>query len=434
VYKRQAQGLATKPSARSIKEGPLATIDRLSLLQLDSVNVFERAHYMPVFSRLGAFDKSILEEATRPLTETGKQAALSEYWAHEAAWVRTEDLPLHRFRMDWYRYGTDDRRYSRRGWDAVQDQHGALLQWIRDELRTRGPLTIREIEHDQNIRKGAWWGWSDVKMILEQMFLVGEVVSAGREKFSRRYALPEQVLDESTYARMVDPNPDYHRNLRTIIERAAKTEAVATIKDLADFVRLKIDRVAPRVAELVEAGILLPVSVEGFKDQAFLHRDWLATAANIDLVNANHVTLLSPFDPLTRNRERAIRLFDFDYKIEIYTPEPKRVYGYYTLPLLHRGDLVGRIDLKSDRKTSQLLVQAAWHETDLKAARVEAVAKDLSVHLDEAAKWQGLNEVVIFEKGNLEGALRSASQSHAISRCAPEVAGALKTNARSNQA
>jgi uncharacterized protein len=409
-----AQGLASKPTSATKKDGPLATIERLSLLQLDSVNVFERAHYMPVFSRIGAYDKNILDEASRPLTETGKQAALSEYWAHEAAWVKTEDLPLHRFRMDWYRYGTDDRRYSRRRWDAVQEQHGALLQWIRDELRTRGPLTISEIEHDQNKRKGAWWGWSDVKMILEQMFLVGEVVSAGRDKFSRRYALPEQVLDAPTYARMVDPNPDYNLILRTLIERAAKAEAVATIKDLADFVRLKIDRVAPRVEELVDAGTLLPVKVQGFKDQAFLHREWDLASAEGQLAKANHVTLLSPFDPLTRNRERAIRLFAFDYKIEIYTPEPKRVYGYYTLPLLHRGDLVGRIDLKSDRKTGQLLVQSAWHETELKAARIEAVALDLSRHLAEAAKWQGLGEIVVSEKGNLASALRSSSQSLAI--------------------
>jgi uncharacterized protein YcaQ len=317
--------------------------------------------------------------------------------------------------MDWYRYGTDDRRYSRRRWDAIQDQHGALLQWIRDELHTRGPLTISEIEHDQNKRKGAWWGWSDVKMILEQMFLVGEVVSAGRDKFSRRYALPEQVLDAPTYARMVDPNPDYNMILRTLIERAAKVEAVATVKDLADFVRLKIDRVAPRVEELVDAGILLPVKVEGFKEQGFLHRDSDLALAESQLAKANHVTLLSPFDPLTRNRERAIRLFAFDYKIEIYTPEPKRVYGYYTLPLLHRGDLVGRIDLKSDRKTGQLLVQSAWHETELKATRVEAVASDLGVHLTDAAKWQGLREIVVSEKGNLANVLRSSSQSRVVS-------------------
>lgn len=405
-----AQGLASKPSADIKKAGPLGAIERLSLLQLDSVNVFERAHYLPVFSRIGAYDKAILDDASRPLTETGKQAELIEYWAHEAAWVKTEDLPLHRFRMDWYRYGTDDRRYSRRRWHAVQEQHGALLQWIRDELRTRGPLTISEIEHDQNKRKGAWWGWSDVKMILEQMFLVGEVVSAGRDKFSRRYALPEQVLSGETLERMLDPKPDYDQNLRTLIGRAAKAEGVATVKDLADFVRLKIDRVAPRVKELVELGELIEVGVENFKDAAYLHRDWHGQVGA--LAKPNHVTLLSPFDPLTRNRDRALRLFNFDYKIEIYTPEPKRVYGYYTLPMLHRGDLVGRIDLKSDRKTGQLLVQSAWHEINLETGRIDAVAIDLASHLREVAGWQNLGEIVICEKGNLATALRSASQSH----------------------
>jgi uncharacterized protein YcaQ len=363
---------------------------------------------MPVFSRIGAYDKSTLDEASRPLTETGEQAKLIEYWAHEAAWVKTEDLPLHRFRMDWYRYGTDDRRYSRRGWEMVQTQHGKLLQWIRDELTTRGPLTISEIEHDQNRRKGAWWGWSDVKMILEQMFLVGEVVSAGRDKFSRRYALPEQVLTGETLARMLDPKPDYDQILRTLIERAAMAEGVATVKDLADFVRLKIDRVAPRVQELEDLGVLVPLAVEGFKDLGYMHRDWQSTVAQNQLSKANHVTLLSPFDPLTRNRERAIRVFDFDYKIEIYTPEPKRVYGYYTLPLLQNGNLVGRIDLKSERKTRELLVQSAWHELDAKPASVDGLAQDLAKHLNEVRAWQGLTTTVIADKGNLAPALISA--------------------------
>jgi uncharacterized protein YcaQ len=403
-----AQGLAAKPARADKQAGPLGVIDRLSLLQLDSVNVFERAHYMPVFSRIGAYDKSILDDASRPLTETGEQAKLMEYWAHEAAWVKTEDLPLHRFRMDWYRYGTDDRRYSRRGWELVQTQHSTLLQWIRDELTTRGPLTISEIEHDQNKRKGAWWGWSDVKMILEQMFLVGEVVSAGRDKFSRRYALPEQVLTGDTLARMVDPNPDYDQILRTLIERAAKVEGVATVKDLADFVRLKIDRVAPRVQELVDAGVLVEIAVEGFKDLGYMHRQWQSAAAQSQLSKPNQVTLLSPFDPLTRNRDRAIRLFDFDYKIEIYVPEPKRIYGYYTLPLLRNGNLVGRIDLKSERKARELLVQSAWHELDVKPAAVDALAHDLVKHLGEVEAWQGLSTTVVADKGNLAPALRSA--------------------------
>jgi uncharacterized protein len=406
-----AQGLANKPAKSGKKPSPVGTLERLTLLQLDSVNVFERAHYMPVFSRIGAYDKANLDDAARPLTETGKQAELIEYWAHEAAWIRTEDLPLHRFRMDWYRYGTDDRRYGKRGWAALVAEHGPLLDWIRDELRSRGPLTISEIEHDQNKRKGTWWGWSDVKTCLERMFLAGEVVSAGRDKFSRRYALAEQVLNSETYARMIDPKPDYDADLRTVISRAAKADGVATIKDLADFVRLKIDRVAPRVAELVASGDLIEVQTEGFKDLAYLHRDWQGEVGQ--LAKPNHVTLLSPFDPLTRNRDRANRLFNYDYKIEIYTPEPKRIYGYYTLPLLHRGNLVGRIDLKSERKAGALLVQSSWHEPEIKASTVEVIAGDLAKHLRDAADWQGLRSIEIADKGNLAGALRSASQSHA---------------------
>jgi uncharacterized protein YcaQ len=405
-----AQGLDGKPSKDVKAAGPLAVFDRLTLLQLDSVNVFERAHYMPVFSRIGSYDKTALDDAARPMTETGQQAALMEYWAHEAAWVKTEDLPLHRFRMDWYRYGTDDRRYGKRGWAALVEEHGPLLDWILKELQTRGPLKISEIEHDQNKRKGTWWGWSDVKTCLERMFLAGEVVSAGRDKFSRRYALPEQVLTGETYSRMVDPNPDYNRDLRTVIGRASKAEGVATIKDLADFVRLKIDKVAPRVKELVDLGELTEVTVEGFKDKAYLHRDWKDQVGQLQ--NPSQVTLLSPFDPLTRNRDRAIRLFGFDYKIEIYVPEPKRIYGYYTLPLLYKGNLVGRIDLKSERKTGELLVQSAWHEDNLKPNQVGSISSDLAKHLKEIAKWQGLSQTLIADKGNLAAQLRSASQSH----------------------
>ncbi len=402
----EAQGLAN-----GLSDEPLAVLDRLGLLQLDSVNVFERAHYLPVFSRIGNYDKAALDAASQPPAEAGTQASLIEYWAHEAAWIRTEDLPLHRFRMDWYKFGTDDRRYSSKGWVAVVAEHGKLIDWIRLELKTRGPLTIAEIEHDQNKRKGTWWGWSDVKTCLERMFLVGEVVSAGRDKFSRRYALPEQVLDAPTLARMVDPNPDYHQMIRTLISRAARTEGVATVKDLADFVRLKIDRVAPRIQELVESGDLLEVNVEGFKDPGYIHKRSESYSSQVS--SATRTTLLSPFDPLTRNRERANRLFGFDYKIEIYTPEPKRVYGYYTLPLLHRGELVGRIDLKSERKTGQLLVQSSWHEEQLKPAAVDEIAAQLSAHLNEIAHWQGLNQVVVADKGNLSPAIRNLNQSHA---------------------
>jgi uncharacterized protein YcaQ len=149
--------------------------------------------------------------------------------------------------------------------------------------------------------------------------------------------------------------------------------------------------------------------VEGFKDLAYMHRDWQGASAQGALQKANHVTLLSPFDPLTRNRDRAIRLFDFDYKIEIYVPEPKRVFGYYTLPLLQNGNLVGRIDLKSERKAGELLVQSAWHETNLKPSAVDGLATDLAKHLKDVIAWQGLGAIVISDKGNLSAALKSAS-------------------------
>ena len=398
-------GMRGVPTPDGRKATAKDALKHLGLFQIDSVNVFERAHHMPSFSRVGTYNKEDLG-LFRPVA-AGERSDFVEYWAHEASVILTEDLPLYGWRMD------NAKKLKGRTWQFLEANRD-LSAWITTELETRGPLTVVDLDHDRNKRKGTWWGWSDVKSVLEAMFMFGELTSAGRDNFSRRYALPQQVLPTSVIDRL--HTADNVESRKTLLTQAIDVLAVATVKDLNDYHRQwgtytkhEYDRA---LAELVEAGTLTPVKVTGWKDKAYL-----GPRARRELNEAtpgtNPTTILSPFDPVVWNRDRAVRLFDFDYKIEIYTPQEKRIYGYYTLPLLHKGELVGRIDLKSDRKLGLLLVQASWHEPELSSKRVDEVARDLGKHLGEVAAWQGLSEIQIAQKGNLASALRSASQSHA---------------------
>ena len=375
----------------------LDVVDRLGLLQIDSVNVFERAHYLPLFSRLGNYKKTDLDNLTG-----GAHPTLIEYWAHEASFIRTDRLPLYRFRMKSF----EDRHASNP--ESFANRNRDFLQWLVDEISAKGPLTIREVEHDRKARTGNWWGWSDVKYGLEYLFSVGELVSAGRDKFSRRYALPAQILPEAVANHMIA-----ERDAQlSLLAHAAKVHGVGTLKDIADYHRLKPTVIKPLIAEMVSNGVLIEVAVDGWVDAAYVHNCWLnspllaaegasANALATKLLAASPTTILSPFDPVVWFRERASRLFDFEYRIEIYTPQPKRIYGYYTLPILHRGRIVGRIDLKSDRKAKVLLVQSTWHETWLSARESAVLARDLAKHLKTVAKWQELEAVSVQPVGNL---------------------------------
>ena len=361
----------------------LDVITRFGMLQIDSVNVFERAHYMPLFSRLGAFDKNDLDSLTQ-----GKHPELIEYWAHQASFIKTTDLPLFEWRMQWYR----DRAANKESW---QSQHQKLINWILSELKANGPMTHSQFEHEENARTGSWWGWSNVKIALERLMRQGEVIATGRKNFSRVYALPEQALPKS----VLNKNVDHQTGKIKLFSNAAKLMGVGTVRDIANVYCIYPSEAKPIVADLEELGIVREVSVEGWKEKAYLHRDF----ENFDFnsVKPELTTLLSPFDPLTWQRERAVRIFDFDYKIEIYVPEPKRIYGYYTLPTLHKDKLVARIDLKSDRQNSSLLVQSAWHELSLSAKELTQIKKPLTKHLKDVQKWQGLDALEIKPKGNL---------------------------------
>ncbi|MGI9823756.1 winged helix-turn-helix domain-containing protein [Agromyces sp. Marseille-Q5079] len=361
-------------------------LDRLGLLQIDSVNVFERSHYLPVFSRLGEYDRALLDRVT-----TGRRGRTLEYWAHEAAFVPREMWPLFEFRRGEYRARGD-------AWGGWLTENRQLADWLKAELEANGPMRASEIEHDANVRRGPWWGWSTVKRTLEWMFRVGEVVCVERRRFERVYALPEQALASE----LLGTAPDESESIRVLVERAASALGIATEADLADYWRMKRAQVRDAVRDLEDAGVLIPVEVPGWRSgtrpaPAWVHRD----ARRPRRIEA--ATLLSPFDPVVWFRPRAERMFDFHYRIEIYTPEPQRVFGYYSLPVLLDDDVVGRVDLKSDRKAGVLRVQSAWSE----AAAPRETAARLAPVLRRAASWQGLDDIVVAERGDLAHALRA---------------------------
>ena len=371
---------STSPGTRQLN----LLVDRLGLLQIDSVNVFERSHYLPAFARLGAYDRAALDRLT--FAPRGRYV---EYWAHEAAIVPVSSWPLLRWRMRDY----DDRwRGDESSWLATSPR---MERWLLDEIRDRGPLPASLVEADaavfpRPVRTGPWWGWGDVKRGLESLFRTGALVSAGRRRFERVYALPEQVLPADVLAVEVSR----HEAHRRLLAHAARASGVATTADLADYYRLKTADVLPALHELHDEGVVEPVVVPGWGATAWLHRD----ARVPRRVEAD--ALLSPFDPVVWHRPRAERLFGFRYRIEIYTPREKRVHGYYVLPVLQDDQLVARVDLKSDRQAGVLRVQAAWHERDL-PVDVDRLASTLR----RAALWQGLDSVEVVGPGDLAGAL-----------------------------
>lgn len=383
-----AQGFGRAPTTGSTALAPTRAVSaglaRLGVLQIDSVNVFERSHYLPLFARLGPYDKSALDRLT--LTQ---RSPWIEYWAHEAAFVPRDDLRLFRWRMDAYRQRDTTNPLRIAGVEQTARVRTELLTLLAAE----GPMPASAVEHESNVRRGPWWGWSDVKHGLEQLFRWGDVVSAGRAGFERVYALPEQVLPSGYFAAA----PDRADAVRELVRRSARAVGVGTRADLADHHRLRSDDTAAAIAELQDAGELVPVTVEGWRDRAWMHVDArVPRRVEVDAV-------LSPFDPVVWFRPRAERLFGFHYRIEIYTPAPKRVFGYYVLPVLQDDALVGRIDLKSDRQRGVLHVRTAWHEP---GARIDV--ERLAALLRRTAAWQGLDGVEVTDRGTAAGALATA--------------------------
>ncbi|MCU1507890.1 MAG: hypothetical protein JWQ12_155 [Glaciihabitans sp.] len=365
-----------------------ALIHRLGLLQIDSVNVFERSHYLPVFARLGAYEKADLDRLT-----FSTKARFTETWAHVASIIPVEDWPLWRWRMDWNRTRSENNPKS---WIHANKP---MLDWLRAELAEKGPLPAGKIEHESNRSKGSWWGWSDVKLGLEYLFFWGEVVSAGRTNFERSYALAEQVLPSDVLNVAIPRDAA----IRELLLRATRHHGIGTVGDIADYYRIMKTWSAPVLAELAEEGLIDPVTVQGWETNGRPLTAYLDPTARIPR-RLDAAALLSPFDPVVWERDRALRLFDFHYRIEIYTPAAKRVYGYYTLPILLDDQVVGRIDLKSDRQNRVLRVQSAWREPHAPPG----FEQRLVPLLESTRDWQGLDSIAVVQRGDLADDLAGA--------------------------
>jgi uncharacterized protein YcaQ len=356
-------------------------IERLGLLQIDSVNVFERSHYLPVFARLGSYDRSLLDRLT-----FARRGPYIEYLAHVATFIPTVDYPLFGFRRARMR-----EKYGQHEWVRGNQP---MLDWLRDELAEKGPLPASRFEHHANVRKGPWWGWSDVKLGLEFLFGWGDLVSAGRSNFERVYALPEQILPAAVLEMRVEPDDA----IRELVRRGSCALGIGTVKDIADYYRLGNAVTKTAIQELVDAGELHRVTVPGWGSPAYLHAE-----ARIPR-RIETAALLSPFDPVVWERTRTLTMFGFHYRIEIYTPAPKRLFGYYTLPVLIDEALAGRIDLKSDRQNGVLRVQSAWHE----AGAPGGMEERLVPLLRETAAWQELDAIEVMDRGNAARTLAAA--------------------------
>lgn len=360
----------------------LAAVRRLGLIQIDSVNVLARAHYLPLFSRLGAYDRAVLDGFADRAPRR-----LFEYWAHAACLVPVGLQPALRWRMAAAR----DEAWG--GMRAVEHTHPGLLDRVRTAVADLGPATHAEIESALGPRAARttteWgWNWSAAKRALELLFWAGEVTTAGRRGFERQYDLPDRALPPAVLAAPTPAPAEAHRQLVAV---AARALGVATEPDLRDYYRLRPADSRAAVGTLAEEGLLLPVAVEGWRAPAWLHRDAVVPRR----IRAR--ALLAPFDPLVFHRPRVERLFGFEYRIEIYVKAPRRVHGYYVLPFLSGDTLTARVDLKADRAAGELLVQAAWGEP----GAPPDTADELAVALAEMAGWLGLGGVRVIDRGDL---------------------------------
>jgi len=360
---------------------------RLHLIQMDSVNVLQRAHFMPLYSRLGPYPTALLDRAAYR-----SPRLLFEFWGHEASLIDVELQPLFRWRM------ARAQDYAWGNMRRIVAEQPELVAWVLDEVRQRGPLTAAEIEHDAPRSKDHWgWNWSVVKQALEWLFYSGEVTAAERTtSFARRYDLPERVLPRHV---LEAPTPSPEDSFRALVELSARTLGVAAEPELRDYFRLPVAGFKQALAELIEDKVLLPVSVRGWKGAAYLHHE----ARLPRRVRA--ATLVSPFDPLIWERGRTERLFDLNYRIEIYVPAAQRLYGYYVLPFLLGEEFAARLDLKADRKNGVLQIPAAWIEP---AADQEETAAALVPELHRLAGWLGLHTVAAPQRGDLAGPLTAA--------------------------
>lgn len=368
-----AQGFDTaRPKTKATQRHVDALISRLGVIQIDSVNVLVRSQELPLFARLGNHDRNAIPKAT-------EQQKLFEYWGHEAAHLPVDLHPLFRWKMDAARTG----KVTHWGLTSFYEENKAFVKRTLKHVATNGPTTSRELS-TRTEKKGTWWDWDEAKVALEYLFLTGELMSHGRgSDFARIYDTPDRVLPQ----RIIDAaTPSEHDARKQLLVRSAIAQGVATASDLADYYRQKLATVKPLIAELVEEGEFREVTVDGWTEKAFVHR-------NAKLPKQLHATaLLSPFDSLVWCRPRNERLFNFHYRIEIYTPKEKRKFGYYVLPFMMNGEMVGRVDLKADRASSKLLVHSVHTEKGVKRSSINDA---LNAELRAMATWLQLDQVQI---------------------------------------
>jgi uncharacterized protein YcaQ len=386
-----AQGFGeAKPAGAVSRAHVRRLVSRIQVLQLDSVSVSVRAHYAPVFSRLGPYDRDVLDRAA--WTHSAKSPRLLvEYWAHEAALMAVDDWPLMRWRMREYTHGRWGTEIVRKNAKLAEDVIAAVAEL--------GPSTAGQIEahleSEPRGRKGPWWDRSDTKWVAEALWASGVLTTATRVGFARHYDLTERVLPAEVVTREVDDD----EAVRELVLRSATALGVATETDIRDYFRLGAKQAKPAIADLVAEGELVPVEVDGWSAPAYLR------AAQTVPRRDRGTALLCPFDPLIFFRPRVERLFDFHYRIEIYVPQTQRQFGYYVWPFLLDGRLVGRVDLKAERTRDALHVVGAFVEPGEDGGRV-AVA--LAGELRSMASWLGLGEVTVGERGDLVGEVGAA--------------------------
>lgn len=379
-----AQGLAApRPAGRVDRRHVRRLLDRVGLVQIDSVNVLVRSQELPLFARLGPHPRDLL-----PRMAAGVEVI--EYWCHEASLLPIATWPLMRWRM---------RRPDGvwKGVYAIGREAPGLVEEVRAFVAERGPVTVGDLP-EPGRRSGSMWGWSQGKRALEYLFWSGALTARRRAAdFARVYDLTERVVPPEVLAL---PAPEEDEAKRELLLMAARALGVATLQDLCDYHRINVPRARPLVAALAEEGRLIPVTVEGWDRPAYLHPDATVPRA------AAARTLLSPFDSLVWFRPRTERLFGFRYRLEIYTPAHRRVHGYYVLPFLIGDRLVARVDLKADRAAGALLVQAAHAEPgEATGATAEALAAELAI----MAGWLGLGSVRVADRGDLARLLTAAA-------------------------
>jgi hypothetical protein len=385
-------GFGARKPAKAGAAHVRATAKRLSAIQIDSVNVLARAHYMPTFSRYGPYPTAALDDLAH-----GKRE-LFEYWGHAACFLPIDLLPAIRWRMDG----------QLEGWGGVDKQRRAFIEAVHAKVASDGPLSAGQLDMGAK-GTGNWWGWSDAKRAIEFLFRQGRVAIAGRRNFERLYDIPERVFPKHVLKAKPLPPDDGKKEL---LVRAARAMGVGTARDIAMYFHIdqwwdrarSNGRRAPAKTsvlfdELVEDGRLETVEVEGWKQPGYI-----VPGAKIPRT-VDALAIVSPFDPVMWDRRWTKAVFGFDYQIEIYVPAPKRIYGYYVLPFLMGDGFAGRVDLKADRKASTLLVQTAWAET---GRDPKAVAVALAGELRSVAEWLRLERIEVAPKGDLARTLAAA--------------------------